>query len=39
MLTIAKEAMLMRNWIMAEYPDLWDKFEDLLSEGYFDMEE
>jgi hypothetical protein len=31
------ENMILRHWIMIEHGELWDKFEDLLIEGYFEV--
>jgi hypothetical protein len=35
-MNIHREAWILRNWIMMEHGELWDLFEDLLCEGYFE---
>ena len=38
-MNIHRENMILRYYIMEEHGDLWDKFEDLLLEGYFEEAE
>jgi len=35
-MSINQENMLLRHWIQLEHSDLWDLFEDLIKNKYFE---
>tara|TARA_Y100000361_G_C11145154_1_gene337550 strand:- start:855 stop:974 length:120 start_codon:yes stop_codon:yes gene_type:complete len=35
-MNIRTENMILRCWIHEEHPEIWNLFEDLLMEGYFE---